>query len=173
MQQVNIRRARAEEASTLTDLSLASKAHWKYPQNYYRLWQQELTITADYINEHTVYVCESGGGICGYYSLVELEEDLSTAGIVLKAGIWLEHMFVHPETIGEKIGTRMFNHLCGVVEGLGGSIIHLLADPHARLFYEKMGCVYQQEYCSSIPGRTTPYLIFELHNRVTEKRVNV
>ena len=170
MNQVNIRRARAEEASALTDLSFASKAHWKYPQSYYRLWQQELTITADYIDEHAVYVGESGCRICGYYSLVELREDLSSAGIVLKAGMWLEHMFVHPETIGKRVGTLMFVHMCGLVEEQGGTAIHLLADPHARMFYEKMGCGYQEEYPSSIPGRTTPYLVFELPNRAAGEK---
>lgn len=162
MQAMNIRRAKTEEASELTELSFASKAYWNYPQGYYQRWQQELTITADYIETHGVYVCISGHRICGYYSLVELREDLHTAGIVLGAGIWLEHMFVDPEYIGETIGTGMFKHMCRVVEGRGGTIVHLLADPHSRRFYEKMGCSYVEEYPSSIPGRTTPYLTCEL-----------
>ena len=172
MDHVTIRRARTKEASALTDLSFASKAHWKYPPDYYRLWRQELTITSEYIGEHAVYVCEHGCRICGYYSLVDLSEDLPSAGIVLRAGIWLEHMFVHPESIGQRAGTRMFDHMCCVVAEQGNTAVHLLADPHARGFYEKMGCTYQEEYPSSIPGRTIPYLVYELPNRATDIRAD-
>lgn len=159
---MEIRNARPEEATYLTELSFASKGYWKYPQSYFQRWRQELTITADYILANGVYVCVCGHTICGYYSLLDLQEDLSISGVVLKAGIWLEHMFVHPDNIGQRVGTRLFEHMRDVVQAQGLSHIHLLADPHARKFYEKMGCAYQGEYPSSIPGRTTPYLVYAL-----------
>ncbi len=167
MQSKKIRRALPEEAAWLTELSFASKAYWQYPQSYYRRWQQELTITADYIETHDVYVCDDGSYPSGYYSLVILQEALVMSGVVLAAGVWLEHMFVHPDSIGKGVGTLLFNHIRGLVEKRGDNSIHLLADPHARLFYEKMGCVYQGECASTIPGRTTPYLICNLgmHNQ--------
>ena len=56
MQSMKIRRALSEEAAWLTELSFASKAYWQYPQSYFRRWQQELTITAEYIETHDVYV---------------------------------------------------------------------------------------------------------------------
>ena len=166
MQSKKIRRAFPEEAAWLTELSFASKAYWQYPQNYYRRWQQELTITAEYIKTHDVYVCDDGSAPCGFYSLVILHEDLVVSGLVLTAGVWLEHMFVHPNSIGHGVGTLLFNHMCRIVDERGDNLIHLLADPHARLFYEKMGCEYQGECSSTIPGRTTPYLICNLdrHN---------
>ena len=162
MQSTKIRRALPEEAAWLTELSFASKAHWHYPQSYYRRWQQELTITADYIESHDVFVCDDGSSPCGYYSLVVLEEAFTVSGVVLAAGVWLEHMFVHPDNIGQGVGTLLFNHMCRLVEARGDNLIHLLADPHARAFYEKMGCEYQGECASTIPGRTTPYLIYDL-----------
>ncbi len=168
MPQLKIRKARPEEAGQLTELSFASKAHWQYPRRYYRRWQQELTVTADYIADHDVYVCCSGASVCAYYSLVILQEDLAVAGAVLKAGVWLEHMFVHPDRIGQGVGRLLFEHMCRVVREQGNDIIHVLADPHARVFYEKMGCLYQGECPSSIPGRTTPYLICALPRRMTD-----
>ncbi|NNF46386.1 MAG: GNAT family N-acetyltransferase [Desulfofustis sp.] len=162
MQYKKIRRALPEEAARLTELSFASKAYWQYPQSYYRRWQQELTITADFIDTHNVYVCDDGSSPCGFYSLVILHEALHVSGLVLAAGVCLEHMFVHPDNIGQGVGTILFNHMCQLVEEGGNSLIHLLADPHALLFYEKMGCVYQGECSSTIPGRTTPYLICNL-----------
>ena len=164
MRSKKIRRALPEEAERLTELSFASKAHWHYPQRYYRRWQQELTITADYIESHDVYVCDDGSSPCGYYSLVVLEEALTVSGLVLAAGVWLEHMFVHPDHIGRGVGTLLFNHMRRLIEDRGDNPIHLLADPHARLFYEKMGCEYQGECASTIPGRTTPYLICNLES---------
>jgi maltose O-acetyltransferase len=157
-----IRRALADEAAWLTELSFAAKAHWRYPQSYYRRWRQELTITAEYIETHDVYVCDDGSAPCGYYSLVTLDEALAVSGVVLAAGVWLEHMFVHPDHIGQGVGTLLFDHGCSLVEEGGETVMHVLADPHARRFYEKMGCVYQAEWPSSIPGRTLPYLICSL-----------
>ena len=165
MHHLKIRRARPEEAARLTELSFAAKAYWNYPQSHYRRWQQELTITADYIAAHDVYVCGNGPKICGYYSLVILQEDLAVAGALLKAGVWLEHMFVDPASIGRGVGSRLFDHLCQEVHNSGSDSIHILADPHARPFYEKMGCIYQGECPSSIPGRTTPYLVCRLPRR--------
>jgi GNAT superfamily N-acetyltransferase len=166
MQSKKIRRALPQEAPWLTELSFASKAYWRYPQSYFRRWRHELTITADYIETHDVYVCDDGSYPCGYYSLVILQEALGVSGLVLAAGVWLEHMFVHPDNIGQGVGTLLFKHMCRLVEARGDNPIHLLADPHARQFYEKMGCEYQGDCPSTIPGRTTPYLIcnVELHN---------
>jgi hypothetical protein len=50
--------------------------------------------------------------------------------------------------------------MCGLIEQRGETVLHVLADPHARFFYEKMGCLYQTQWPSSIPGRTLPYLIY-------------
>ena len=152
-----IRCARPEEAAVLTELSFAAKRYWGYPEAYLDQWRQELTISGTYIAEYTVYLYESGS-IFGYYSVVDLVEETTVGSIVLPAGTWLEHMFVRPSAIGNGIGTTLFRHMVAVCRNQGVSRLSILADPHARGFYEKMGCRYVREYPSSIPLRTTPLL---------------
>jgi maltose O-acetyltransferase len=84
--------------------------------------------------------------------------DILTKISFASKGYWLDHMFIEPFSIGKGNGVKMFVHLrdrCGV---RGVSELGILADPHSRGFYEKMGCDYMCEYPSTIKNRTTPYL---------------
>ncbi|MBM9616859.1 GNAT family N-acetyltransferase [Desulfobulbus rhabdoformis] len=157
-----IRAAEISDAESLTRLSFESKGHWGYPASFFEAWSKELTITHEYINQNDVVVSEVDGTLVGYYSIVELKDNLDFSGIIIKKGFWLEHMFVEPQAIGKGIGRQLFNHLrqkClkrGIVE------LGILSDPHAKGFYEKMGCIYLREYPSTIKHRTTPFLVLKL-----------
>ena len=155
-----IRRAGKNDAAVLTDLSFRSKAYWQYPSHYFDIWKDELTVTPDYIAANILYVCEDDrtGQLTGYYSLVFLAQDLVFPGGVLRHGWWLEHMFVDPGFIRRTIGIQLFYHLQQVCKNRCIDRVGILADPNARGFYEKMGCIYRGEYASTIPGRTTPHL---------------
>jgi GNAT superfamily N-acetyltransferase len=153
-----IRPATQDDAAILTRISIASKGHWRYPLEYFEVWKNELTISADYIGKNEVYIYEAGHEIVGYYSIVTLPEDLVVSGITLRKGFWLEHMFIDPPHIGKGIGTKLFRHLRNRCEENGINELGILADPNSRGFYEKMGCRYIGEYPSTINNRTTPYL---------------
>lgn len=153
-----IRPATKSDAPTLTVLSFESKRHWGYPQEYFEIWKNELTITSEYIHKNDVFVWEEKSKILGYYSIVELTNNVEFAGIIIEKGYWLEHMFILPVYLGRGIGTSLFAHLRKQCEMRGFAELKILADPHSIGFYLKMGCKYQREYPSSIPGRTTPLL---------------
>lgn len=153
-----IRPAIVQDSEILTLISFASKGYWKYPKEYFEIWQDELTITPEYIQKNEVFVYEKDNCITGYYSVVNLEKDIQVSGIIIKKGIWLEHMFIDPPDIGKGIGTELFNHLRKRCIAKQINKVGILADPNSRGFYEKMGCIYQREYPSTIKGRTTPYL---------------
>ena len=153
-----IRAAKKEEALILTRLSFKSKGYWNYPQKYFRVWQNELTINQGYIEKNDVFVFELDGEVVGYYSLIEVLEDIEVDAVTITKGVWLEHMFILPQHIGIGIGKTMFNHLRRRCCQLGIRELGILADPNAKGFYEKMGCEYKYEYPSTIKGRTTPYL---------------
>ena len=155
---MSIRKARPEEAALLTDLSFVSKRYWNYPEMLFAVWRSELTITSEYINSNEVYVYERHGETVGYYSLVSTGNDRQIGNIVLPEGTWLEHMFVHPGSIGCGIGRELFSHMQLTCCQKGVALLQLLADPHALGFYEKMGCSYCGEIPSNIAGRTTPWL---------------
>ena len=161
-----IRKAKPGEQDHLTEISFASKKYWDYPSDFFTIWQDELTITADYIRNNNVYVYESDDQISAYYSLKILEKDLHIGEVEFTAGVWLDHMFVQPQSIKKSIGTQLFKHCIFICSTLdmpqNFSSLHILADPNAAGFYLKLGCKYMQEYPSSIAGRTTPYLKYNL-----------
>jgi len=60
-----IRPAKTKEAEILTRISFASKRYWDYPEEYYVIWNDELTISLDFIDKNDVFVFENGGSIIG------------------------------------------------------------------------------------------------------------
>ena len=157
-----IRPANKEESDVLTEISFSSKRYWKYPEEYYRIWDGELTISPDYISSNDVWVYEIGLEILAYYSLVVLTEEITVGGIALECGHWLEHMFVRPTHIGFGLGSELFVHLRDRCIEQKINELSILADPNAKGFYQKMGCDYVQDFPSTIAGRTTPHLILSL-----------
>ncbi len=160
-----MRTAKKNEAEVLTKISFESKGYWNYPQEYFEIWNNELTITPGYIENNDVYVYEIDGAVVGYYSIVEIHEDIDISGIKIQKGYWLEHMFIEPLYIGRGIGSIMFRHLRASCVENGINKLRILADPNSKGFYEKMGCQYVSEYPSTIKNRTTPYLMLRLQNR--------
>jgi GNAT superfamily N-acetyltransferase len=157
-----IRAAKCSEADILTKISFESKGYWGYPKAFFDVWTDELTIHSDDIQNNDVFVVEKEGAIVGYYSIVELKDDIDVSGIRINKGFWLEHMFIEPSSIGKGIGTKMFDHLRDRCRSRGINELGILADPNSKGFYEKMGCEYKGEYPSSIKGRTTPLLRLKL-----------
>ena len=155
-----IRAADPAEHQLLTVISFRSKSYWAYPEEYFQIWNDELTITPSYIQQNEVFVCELEEKVVGYYALVELTEALVFSGVELEAGLWLDHMFIRPESIGTGLGQTLFLHCRSRLSKREATRLNILADPNALGFYLKMGCVYCGDYPSSIPGRTTPRLIY-------------
>lgn len=153
-----IRRALWTEHEILTDISFRAKRYWQYPEQYFQIWNNELTITPGYINSHETYVHEDFNDIQAFYSLVELPEEVVLSGVRIEAGVWLDHMFVVPEKIGFGIGRGLFRHCLQRFSTGNVDRLRILSDPHACGFYEKMGCVFIDDFPSNIPGRKTPYL---------------
>lgn len=59
-----IRRANNNEFKILTEISFESKGYWNYPREYIKIWEKELTITKEYINQNAVSFYEKMG--CSY-----------------------------------------------------------------------------------------------------------
>jgi len=71
-----IRPAKESEHQELTSISFESKGYWNYPKSYFDVWENELTINHEYIRTNTVFVYEINGVVLGYYSIVELKENI-------------------------------------------------------------------------------------------------
>lgn len=138
-----IRRATPEEASTLTTIALEAKRHWGYPEHWIKHWESDLTISADFVCDHHVYVAEADGEIRGFYALCVSGDRAE-----------LEHMWVTPASIGTGIGKELFLDAMERAAALEVRDVEIVADPNAAGFYERMGATQIGEVESPIDGQS-------------------
>jgi len=148
-----IRPASPEEAAALTQIAHEAKRHWGYPEHWIQHWQEDLTISSDFISNHQVYVAEREGEIIGFYALVVGDQRAE-----------LEHMWVAPKDIGTGVGKELFIHAMQTAAGENVSGVEILADPNAAAFYQKMGARQIGEVSSEIDGqpRQMPRLTIDI-----------
>ncbi len=151
---LEIRRARPEESAALTEIAFAAKRHWDYPEEYIRLWRDDLTLTPRYIEDHSVYAAVEGQVIVG---LLALREDA--------ARIELDHLWVTPGHMHRKVGEKLFRRAVQLARATGKPWLEIVSDPNAEGFYLKMGARRIGETQSKPAGRTLPLLVFNLQLR--------
>ena len=145
------RNAQPHEAEALTQLTLASKEHWGYPEEWMALWIDDLTITLEYIGKNMVAVAEEGGELLGYISIKESGTD----------NFSLDNLFIHPSHIRKGIGEKLLAIGLDWCKENQVAQLHIYSDPYSRGFYEKMGAAYVGEIPSEvIPDRTLPHFIY-------------
>lgn len=137
-----IRRATPEEASTLTTIALEAKRYWGYPEHWIKHWESDLTISADFIREHHVYVAEVEGEIRGFYALCVTGDSAE-----------LEHLWVTPASIGTGVGKELFLDAMEKAAALAVRDVEISSDPNAAGFYKRMGATQIGEVESPIDGQ--------------------
>ncbi len=149
-----IRAARVSENKTLTDLTFESKGFWNYPEKFFKIWKDELTVTREYIKKNIVYVAESDGALSGYFSIVKRTSDLKIKDAIVEKGYFLDHIFIKPAFIRKKIGTKLITHALKLCKKMGVEKLKVMADSNSRGFYEDTDAVYLGEIPSNIENRT-------------------
>jgi GNAT superfamily N-acetyltransferase len=142
---VAFRRASPEAAEELTDLTLASKAHWGYDQDFMALARPSLTVTAGYIEANDCWVAEMDGAIVGWFSLVQVAD-----------GLLLDNFFLLPAHIGSGVGRLMWDEALRQAVAAGVERMTLEADPNAAGFYERMGATLTGSVTAPATGRQLP-----------------
>ncbi len=148
--------AEKPDAAILTNIAFSAKRHWPYPESYYDIWRQELTITQDYIASNTVYKILCDGTVAGFYSIVNNTKDFHSGEVFIQKGFWLEHIFIRPEYHHLGMGRMLILHAKQVAREKGIIELLVFADPYAKGFYDKIGATYLYDSKSSIPGRMIP-----------------
>jgi GNAT superfamily N-acetyltransferase len=159
---IQIVKADESDDPILTEISFAAKRHWKYPDNYFDLWKNELTITKDYINQNTVYKALYGGLVLGFYSIIENKIDFYSGEILVKKGFWLEHIFIKPDYHKNGIGRLLMDHAKSISKNMKINELMIFVDPHAKGFYDRIGADYLYDSKSSIPGRWIPVYVLKV-----------
>ena len=148
---VEIRRAHRDDAETLTAIAHAAKRNWHYPEEWLRLWAEELTVTPDFIENNRVYCAQRSSEVVGFYAL-------SGEGLTRE----LDHLWVAPEQLGAGVGAALFVHAARTARAEGASELRIASDPNAEGFYVKMGARRAGEVPSRPAGRTLPLLVLRL-----------
>ncbi|MEO7970781.1 MAG: GNAT family N-acetyltransferase [bacterium] len=152
-----IRRATIDDTTTLTNLAHAAKRYWGYPEQWIKQWQNELTISNDFVNENEVYLLVSEDKVRGFYALVLRDEKAE-----------LEHLWVSPQHIGTGVGKELFTHAMQRAADRDVSEVELSADPNAEGFYQKMGAHRIGEVRADMDNkpRTVPRLAISISKTV-------
>lgn len=156
VKRINIVQAHCSDFETLTEIAFSAKRHWNYPDDYFDIWKDELTITREYIDKNIVYKALLFDTALGFYSIVENGNDFWTNGVFVKKGFWLEHIFIRPEFHEMGIGRLLMNHAEMVSKNKDISNLLIFVDPFAKGFYDKIGAEYLYESKSSIIERPIP-----------------
>jgi len=153
---VQIRRARPDEAGVLTEIAHAAKRHWGYPENWIEHWKDDLTIAPEFIAENEMYVATIAEEIMGCCALA-FGDGLAE----------LEYLWIRPQHMGKGLGRALFLHAKGRAAKLGITVLEISADPNAGGFYERMGAKRIGEIKSVIDGqpRVLPRLSIEVGNQ--------
>jgi GNAT superfamily N-acetyltransferase len=146
-----LRRARPDEAATLTAIALRSKAHWGYDAAFMRAAVPELTITPELVEHSATHVADAAGDVLGFYVL-SVEQGVPT----------LRDLWVEPRAIGTGVGAMLWRHMLGEARARGYAAVRIESDPYAEGFYSKMGARRVGEVRSKIiEGRVLPLMEVE------------
>src|SRR6185503_17475129 len=151
-----IRPATADDAPVLTRIAHDAKRHWGYPEHWIKHWQDDLTITPDYVAANRVYLAENEGDLLGFYALIMRDGKAE-----------LDHIWVTPTSIGAGVGKELFLHAMQIAAGERVSEVEIVSDPNAEGSYRKMGAHRTGETISEIDGepRTLPRLTIDPKER--------
>jgi GNAT superfamily N-acetyltransferase len=135
----------------LSELTLRSKSHWGYDEDFLARCRDELTLQPFEIEQRRTAVAEHQGRVIGFVT-VEGDPPAGELGM----------LFVDPLAIGSGVGRFLFQHALAVAGALGFKRLEIGSDPHAEPFYRAMGATRVGTVPSgSIPGRELPLMIID------------
>lgn len=149
---MRLRKARVEEAQTLTELALRSKRSWGYDEPFIQAIMDDMVVRPEYLEHDYAMVAEEHGALVAY-SILRVENDEA----------YLRDLFVDPPYMSKGIGARLFEDALEFARSRGAKRLSLTADPNAVQFYERWGMrVVGEEPSSFISGRKLPIMAMDL-----------
>ena len=148
---IEIRRALPQEAEALTQIAIAAKGHWGYPERWVQIWKSELNFNSEYFEKHESWTASVENQLAGFYTLLEKDDNS-----------WLENLWVLPAQIGHGLGRALFKHAIYLSKERGYHILRLESDPNALGFYIKMGAYKIDQRYYNMEGTPRILPIMEL-----------
>jgi len=125
---VELRAARPDEAGTLSELILRSKAYWGYDEAFLAGCREDLRLRSGDVVARRTVVAERDGRVLG---VATLDGDPPHGELGL--------LFVEPDAIGGGVGRTLYHHLLDRAGRLGFTRLTIESDPNAEAFYLAMG----------------------------------
>lgn len=125
---LTFRRARPEDAETLTEIAIAANRHWGDPDARIQKRTPLLTFTPQKIGEADIFAAGADDELAAFYRFF-LRQPRAT----------LEDLWVRPDFMEKGIGRALFHRALRRGRSPGAKILEVESDPHAPGFYEKMG----------------------------------
>lgn len=149
---IAIRPVRPDEGERLREIACAAKAHWDYDPDFVRQWAARGDFSPSALTEKEIYVAEADG------------LPIAWAALHTKNGVWwLDDLWVIPDWIGRRVGTRLFEHVVARARALGGATwMEWQAEPNSVGFYEKVGGRYVRDGEPTSWGRVLPVMGIEI-----------
>jgi ribosomal protein S18 acetylase RimI-like enzyme len=148
---IQIRPVLPSEAETLSQIALAAKRHWGYPERWIEIWTPQLTFTPQYFELNESWAAVDDEEPVAFYTLLEANGIAS-----------IENLWVLPEYMGQGIGKQLFLHAVATARARGYKTLQLEADPNALGFYERMGMHQIGERHSEVDGQLRTLPIMEI-----------
>lgn len=120
--------ATPEDAEELSAVAIRSKRHWGYSKEAMELWNQNLTITEDFLKEHTVIKATLEDEIVGFFALEEIQPTTRIAQY------WVDTPYMR-----KGYGSVMYDYLQGYLKSRNVEKVTLVLDPNGIAFFEKKG----------------------------------
>lgn len=150
--ELTLLRADPRHAAVLTEIAVAAKRHWGYPERWIQLWMPQLTITPDYLSRNETWVAMLDEQTVAFSSLKQENESL-----------WLDNLWVLPGFMGQGIGGFLFRHALIRGRARGASVLRIESEPHAQGFYEKMGARKIGEHHTEVDGQEQVLPVLEVN----------
>jgi ribosomal protein S18 acetylase RimI-like enzyme len=149
---MHIRKARPDEAETLTQLALRSKRSWGYDDDFMAAIHDDMIVLAEWLAHDYAMVAEDGAVIAGY-GIMRVDA----------AEAYVRDLFVDPPFMRNGVGMALFDNMLAFARAQGVRRLTLVADPNAVGFYERYGMrEVARESSSYVPGRTLPVMAMDL-----------
>lgn len=149
---MEIKKASIGDNEILTKITKKSKAYWGYSEEQILKWNDNLTISKDYIENNSVFKLINGNEIVGYYSFIIKEQN----------DVLLDNLFILPEYIGKGFGKYLMNDFLNRMKNEKFEKITLDSEPNAEEFYLKFGFKKIGEFETSIKNRFMPIMEMNL-----------
>lgn len=148
---MEIEKANLVDNEILTEITKKSKAYWGYSEEQILKWNNNLTISKEYINKNQVFKLLNDNKIIGYYSYIIEEKKIK-----------LDNLFILPEHIGKGFGKFLINDFLKRMREEKFKRIILNSEPNAEKFYLKVGFKKIGEFETSIKNRFMPIMELNL-----------